>query len=395
MKKTLLCLSVVLGLCFAGLKPLEAAEVDTSEMKVSSVPAFTKLGKFDRPIVLTNANDGTNRIFLAAQKGKIFVFENDQDVSEKKTFLDIDDRVHYYEKQNEEGLLGLAFHPKYKENGEFFVFYTTEKEEHTTVISRFKVSKDDPNKADPESEEEIFRLKEPFWNHNGGTLAFGPDGYLYVCLGDGGFKNDSLKNGQNLKTLHGSILRIDVDQKTAARRYGIPKDNPFVNKKDAQPEIYAYGIRNVWRLAFDPKTGQGWFGDVGQDLWEEVNLLKKGANYGWSIREAMHPFGEDGVEARADLMDPIWEYDHKTGKSITGGNVYRGSKVKALNGYYIYADYVTGIVYGLKYDFDKKAVTENRKIPGSIHPVMSFGQDEEGEVYFLTVQGDIHRFEAK
>jgi glucose/arabinose dehydrogenase len=338
-----------------------------------------------RPILLTHAGDGSNRIFVPSQQGIIHVFENKPDVKQTKVFLDLSKKVVYKDTENEEGLLGMAFHPKYKENGQFFIFYNTTSAPHTTVVSRFRVSKDNPNQADAAFEEELLRVEHPYWNHKGGTIAFGPDGHLYIALGDGGAGNDPHGNGQNLGVLLGKILRIDVDHKSDGKNYAIPKDNPFVSKQKARPEIYAYGLRNVWRLAFDRGTGVLWAGDVGQNLWEEINLIVNGGNYGWSIREGKNPFGQKGADARADIVEPIWEYDHEVGKSITGGSVYRGKQVPALTGSYIYADYVTGKLWALKYDTAKKQVVGNYSIPSPQMPVISFGEDEQGEVYFTIV----------
>lgn len=379
------------------------AQVDESPLPLEPVVAFGNLKWAGwepdkdgvpfplRPILLTNAGDGSGRIFVPQQQGIVHVFT--PDAAETKIFLDISKKVVYIDKENEEGFLGMAFHPKYKTNGEFFVFYTTTSRPHTTVISRFKVSKDDPNKADPASEEELLRVEHPYWNHKGGTICFGPDGYLYITLGDGGAGNDPHNNGQNLQTLLGKVLRIDVDKKDGGLKYGIPKDNPFIgklanNKPIALPEIYCYGLRNVWRMSFDRQTGQFWIADVGQNLWEEINLGVKGGNYGWNLREAKHEFAPNSLSApSAALIEPIWEYHHDIGKSITGGNVYRGKKHPELVGHYLYADYVSGKIWALKYDEAKKAVVANRSIPytGANLPVISFGEDEAGEVYFTIV----------
>lgn len=370
--------------------------VDTSPLPLKVEPAFPNLTFTGwspespeglpqpiRPIVLTHAGDGSNRVFVATQRGVIHVFPNDQAATKTEVFLDIQDRVIYNDKQNEEGFLGLAFHPKYVENGEFYVYYTTRKEPHTSVISRFRVSSSDPDKAVAVSEEEIMRIKQPFWNHNGGTVAFGPDGYLYIGLGDGGSANDPFGNGQNLETLLGSVLRIDVDRKDPGLNYAIPKDNPFVGKAGARPEIYAYGIRNIWRLSFDRETGTCWAGDVGQDLWEEIDIIKKGGNYGWNKREGFHPFGTNGSPPSPEFIEPIWEYHHDIGKSITGGVVYRGSRLPVLQGAYVYGDYVSGKFWALRYDPKEHRVLANHPIPSPKITVISFGEDEKGELYFM------------
>jgi len=387
-----LVITLTLSLCACA----PGTEIEQGTLPVTIERAFPNL-EFDRPIVLTHAGDGTNRVFIASQLGKIHVLPDDQQARSTELFLDIQSRVVYKDPENEEGFLGLAFHPRYADNGEFYVYYTTTDAPHTSVISRFRVSRDDPNRADPDSEEELMRIKQPFWNHNGGTLAFGPDGYLYVGLGDGGKANDPLENGQNLSTLLGSILRIDVDNRANGTPYAIPEDNPFVGQRGARGEIWAYGLRNVWRLAFDRQTGACWAADVGQDLWEEINIIRRGGNYGWNLREGMHPFGPRGSDPSEALIDPIWEYHHDVGKSITGGHVYRGRRVPELIGKYLYADYVTGQMWALGYDEQSGQVTSNHTIAGNIHPVLSFGEHEQGEVYFLTQSGRfgwIHRFRS-
>jgi glucose/arabinose dehydrogenase len=406
--------------CLALLALLPAvalAEVDQRPLDVQVVNAFPGLKWPDwllgieegkprdpRPVLIMGAGDGTNRIFVGSEYGTIHILPNDPKANEMQTFLDIQDRVQYDDRQNEEGFLGLAFHPKFKENGEFFVYYTakpTRDNPHLSVISRFRVSKDDPNRADPNSEEVIMTIKQPFWNHNGGTLVFGPDGYLYIGLGDGGLRDDPHGNGQKMNTLLGKILRIDVDHKDPGLNYAIPKDNPFVSKPGARGEIWALGIRNVWRIAFDRKTGDLWAGEVGQDTWEEINLITRGGNYGWNLRESMHPFtpknkpNQKGSPPRPDLIEPIWEYHHDVGKSITGGHVYRGKQVPELEGAYLYADYVTGQIWALWYDREKKQVTANRAILEKGLPVLSFGEDDHGEIYFLTQAGGIYKFAPK
>jgi quinoprotein glucose dehydrogenase len=370
-------------------------EIKETPLPIAAQRAFPEL-KFRRPIVVTHAGDGTNRLFVAEQQGVIRVLPNQQDVEEAAVFLDFESRCVYKDNENEEGFLGLAFHPKYKENGELFVYYNTATAPHTTVVSRFRVSKTNPNQADPQSEEELLRIPQPYWNHNGGTIAFGPDGFLYIALGDGGSGNDPHGNGQNLKTLLGSVLRIDVDHHDKGKKYAVPQDNPFVGQGDkAQPEIWAYGVRNPWRMSFDRETGVLWLADVGQDIWEEIDIIVRGGNYGWNLREGRHKFGPNGSEPRPDLIDPIWEYHHNIGKSITGGHVYRGKLVPQLVGKYLYADYVTGKLWALDYDAKQKKVVANYSLTGQNLPVMTFGEDEAGEVYFTTPFGMLYRFASE
>lgn len=244
-------------------------------------------------------------------------------------------------------------------------------------------------------------IEQPYWNHNGGTIVFGPDGYLYIGLGDGGRFNDPHMNGQNLMSLLGSILRIDVDGVTKRKKgkslpYAIPQDNPFVGqRRHARAEIWAYGLRNVWRMSFDRETGTCWAADVGQDSWEEINIIRGGGNYGWNLREGKHSFGPAGSPARDGLVEPIWEYGRDYGKSITGGFVYRGTKVPELQGAYLYADYVSGHIWALWYDASSQQVLANRTIRESGSPVMTFGEDDQGEVYFTSPRGEISTFAVK
>lgn len=390
---------------------IPGAEVDETPLPLKAVTAFPKLqwtgwtaetpeGQVvhHRPIVLTHAGDGSNRVFVATQRGVIHVFPNDQNAEKTDIFLDIQDRVRYDDKNDEEGFLGLAFHPRYKETGELFVFYTPKKASgaHINVLSRFRALPSRPNQADPASEEVLLKIEHPFSNHDGGTVTFGPDGFLYLAVGDGGSAADPFRNGQNLQTLLGKILRIDVDHKQGTIPYAIPRDNPFAGRSDARPEIWCYGLRNVWRFSFDRETNTCWAADVGQDLWEEIDLLVSGGNYGWNLREALHPFGAQGVGPRKDLIDPIWEYHHSVGKSITGGGVYRGSRLPELRGAYLYADYVAGTVFALRYDPARRRVVANQSIHTPKLPIVSFGEDQAGEMYFLSITADgrgISRFE--
>ncbi|MCG8652029.1 MAG: PQQ-dependent sugar dehydrogenase, partial [Pirellulales bacterium] len=351
-----------------------------------------------RIMELTYPKDDSNRLFAASQFGAIWVFENRRDVTQSHLYLDLRGKVYDWKRSgaNEQGLLGLAIHPDYKNNGQIYVYYS-HPTENKSVISRFTVSQDDPHRADPDSEEIVMEIAQPFQNHNGGCIEFGPDGFLYVALGDGGSANDPLGGGQDLTTLLGSILRIDVDKTSPGRNYAVPADNPFVDTAGARDEIYAFGIRNAWRIAFDKETGDLWCGDVGQELWEEVNLITKGGNYGWSNREGTHAFGNRPVPAGVGTpIEPVWEYDHRIGRSITGGRVFRSPRLPELDGKYLYADYVTGSVWALSYDAKQGRATRNEQIlPDSI-PVLAFGEDASGEVYYLTnsTRGEcIYRFE--
>jgi glucose/arabinose dehydrogenase len=370
---------------------LRGDEVDQRPLSVGVEEAFPNI-RVPRPVVLTHAGDGTNRLFVGSQFGQVHVLANDPQAEMTELYLDLSRKVKFNDFEDEEGFLGLAFHPRYKRNGYFFVYYTTVDAENTSVISRFRVSDTDPNRADPASEREILRIDQPYWNHNGGTLEFGPDGQLYIGLGDGGDTNDPHGHGQNLKSWHGSILRINVDGEQAT--YTVPEDNPFVGRKDARPEIWAYGFRNVWRLAFDDETGRLWAADNGENLWEEINLVRRGGNYGWNLREGRHKFFPHGSGPRDDLIEPIWEYHHKIGKSIIGGRVYRGRRVPSLHGAYLYGDYVSGDLWALWYDDQRKTVTANRELQGNGMPVITFGEDERGEVYFTTLMsgGVVYRF---
>ncbi len=381
-------------------------------LATKSVLAFPKLkwqgwepldedGNANKPLrilELTYAKGDSNRLFALDQRGWIFTFENKPDVEKSNVFLDIQNKVNRWfdTGANEQGLLGLALHPKFKDNGELFVCYTKRENNHS-IVSRFRVSKDNPNKANPESEEILMDVDQPYQNHNGGSIEFGPDGFLYISFGDGGLRNDPNANGQNRGQLLGSIIRIDVDSKSNGLPYGIPADNPFVAVQGVRPEIFAYGLRNPWRISFDKKTGRLWCGDVGQELFEEVNVITKGGNFGWSNREGTHSFGNRppvvGVSAS---IDPVWEYDHTAGKSITGGRVYNSDRIEQLKGKYLYADYVSGSVWALTYDASTGKAVRNEQVLEKGIPVLAFGEDQNGEIYYLrdSNKGEvIYRFE--
>ncbi len=355
------------------------------------------VGKPLRILELTTAKGDDKRLFAAAQRGLVYAFDNRPDVKQASLILDLQGKVTRWSDAgaNEQGLLGLAMHPNFLSNGQFFVCYTN-KADDATIVSRFHMSSD--TKADPASEEVLLTIPQPYKNHNGGAIEFGPDGYLYIALGDGGARNDPNISGQNRSDLLASILRIDVDKPTEGLKYGIPNDNPFIGVSNVRPEIYAYGVRNPWRIAFDKSTGQLWCGDVGQELWEEVNVITKGGNYGWSSREGSHPFGNNPPTAGISApIAPVWEYDHMIGKSITGGRVYRSGRVPELTGKYLYADYVSGSIWALSFDAATGKATRNEQVIASGIPVLAFGEDANGEVYYTidSIRGQcIYRFET-
>ncbi|MFQ5822562.1 MAG: PQQ-dependent sugar dehydrogenase [bacterium] len=370
------------------------ANPDSGESKlqnVSLVNAFPNL-TFVKPVFLTHSNDGTNRIFVVEQPGRIKVFPNDAEVTRAELFLDFQNRVN--DRFTEMGLLGLAFHPDFGNNGFFYVNYTTgDFLERRTVISRFSMDINNPNLADPNSEFILLEILQPFTNHNGGMLQFGPeDGYLYIGLGDGGSGGDPENHGQNRATLLGAILRIDVDNPTGKLNYGIPPDNPFVgNTQGLKEEIWAYGLRNPWRFSIDPVTGELWVGDVGQNLWEEVDLIEKGKNYGWRIMEGFHCFNPSNCDPTG-LALPIVEYGHNLGCSITGGYIYRGSLQPELEGAYIYGDYCSGRIWMLRHENNQLMADSLLIEPEFDLAISSFGVDEENELFIIDHNGKIYRF---
>jgi len=342
---------------------------------------------FSQPVYLIHSGDGTNRLFVVEKAGIIKVFNNQADVTSVKVFLDVRDSVNAG--PSEAGLLSVAFHPDYKSNGKFYVYYTFGS--LFSRVSELAVSTN-PDSADRASERILFEIKQPYSNHNGGQLAFGPDGYLYIGLGDGGSANDPKNNGQNTQTLLGAILRIDIDSTDQNKAYRIPDTNPFFNRPEAGlPEIWAWGLRNPWRFSFDTVTGALWAGDVGQGKWEEVDLIVGGNNYGWRIMEGMHCFDPPSGCDTSGLTIPVVEYAHPDdGFSITGGFVYHGFKLPRLSGVYLYGDFVSMRIWGLKYTDGQ--VWENKLIATSPSKISSFGQDEEGEVYVVGYDGKIYTF---
>jgi len=332
-------------------------------------------GGLSRPVGLTNAGDGSGRLFILEQEGLIRIVKDHELLEEP--FLDMRDRVG--SNANEQGLLGLAFHPGYQENGTFYVNYTDG--DGGTVIARFNVSTD-PNRADPASEVRLLQIQQPYGNHNGGSIAFGPDGYLYIGTGDGGSGGDPQGNGQSLDTLLGKILRLDVDN---GEPYAVPAGN-------LEGEIWAYGLRNPWRFSFDRLSGDLYIGDVGQGDWEEIDYWPVGnpggANFGWNFREGAHPF-TGSPPVGVDLIDPVVEYDHSLGISVTGGVVYRGAALSGYYGIYFYGDYGSGRVWGLFPDLD--GGWKNQILFESGANITSFGEDEDGEVYLVDHKGFVFK----
>lgn len=351
---------------------------------LETVRAFPKL-TFERPVEVTSPPGASGRNFVLEQKGRVLVFEDRDDVEEAKVFLDLRDVVR--STGNEEGLLGLAFHPKYCETGEFFVYYSTTP--RASVIARYRVSKEDPNRADRDSEQRLLVIPQPYENHNGGSIRFGGDGFLYIGLGDGGLRDDPHGNAQNLSVLLGKILRIDVDRREGERPYAIPKENPFVETEGARGEIWAYGFRNPWRIAFDRQTNELWTADVGQDRFEEVDLVRRGGNYGWNIREGFHDFEPSDPEKEVELVEPLVEYFHGDGQSITGGLVYRGERLKEYVGAYFYGDYLSGKVWAVRQFCGR--VSENPQVAATSLQIAAFGETADGEMVMCAFDGGLYR----
>lgn len=331
------------------------------------------------PTTITNADDGSGRLFVLEQPGRIRIVDGNGELL-AEPFLDLTGSI---SSGGERGLLGLAFPPDFEENGLFYVNYTDEAGD--TVVARYSVTGQDGNRADPGSATTILTVEQPYANHNGGGLAFGPDGYLYISLGDGGSAGDPHDNGQDTGTLLGSLLRIDVD---TGDPYGIPADNPFADGDGGQPEIWAYGLRNPWRFSFDRETGQLWIADVGQNMWEEINRQPPdsggGENYGWRLMEGTHCFEPRQGCERDDLVLPVLEYSHDHGCSVTGGHVYRGEAISELAGTYLYGDYCSGIVWGARGSGDDWSALE---LLDTGFMISAFGEDEAGEVYVADHQG--------
>jgi glucose/arabinose dehydrogenase len=341
---------------------------------------------FNQPVGIYHAGDDSDRLFVLERSGTILAFEKSSVTNTTYVFLDLRDRVN--SAGSEEGLLGLAFHPDFESNGYFYVDYTAA-DPRRTVIARYQVDPSNPNQVNKSTEHIILQIGQPFANHNGGQLAFGPDSYLYIAMGDGGSGGDPFKNAQNRSSLLGKILRIDIDQETSPLNYSIPSDNPFVgNTQGYREEIYAYGLRNPWRFSFDAATGALWAADVGQNDWEEIDIVEKGKNYGWNIMEGNHcyPPGTTSCET-SGLEPPIWEYSHSVGESITGGFVYRGTMLP-LNGRYIYGDFESGRIWSLQYYNTTTPI--NSELLDTDLLIASFGVGQDNELYICDYNGRIY-----
>ncbi len=347
------------------------------EAPVTSINLVPVANGFVKPVYLTHAGD--DRLFLVEQDGTIRIIQDGAILPQP--FLNIDSLVGSTE--SEQGLLSMAFHPEYGENGRFFIYYTDNN--GGTVVARYQVSTDDPNQADPNSALVLLTLPQPYGNHNGGQLKFGPDGYLYVGLGDGGSANDPLLAGQDKSVLLGKLLRLDVDFNESG--YAVPAANPFVNDEGARNEIWAYGLRNPWRFSFDRLTGDLYIADVGQNIWEEIDFQPAGStggeNYGWNIMEGTHCFQTETCD-QTGLIPPVIDYQHGDGScSVTGGYVYRGQQYLSLYGNYFYGDYCSGKVWSLLRQPDGAWVNNQVfRLQGLF--ISSFGEDVNGELYLLS-----------
>lgn len=338
------------------------------------------------PTDLAAPADGSGRLLVLEQAGVIRVVAGGNTLP--APFLDITDRVG--RNGSERGLLGIALHPNYTKNGFFYVNYTDQN--GNTVIARFTVSSADPNRADPASEKVILHVQQPYPNHNGGSMVFGPDGYLYMGLGDGGSQGDPNGNGQSTDTLLGKLLRIDVNN---GDPYTIPDSNPF-KKGGGKPEIWAYGLRNPWRFSFDRLTGDLYIADVGQDKWEEIDFLPAGApggtNFGWNYREGKHPY-KGNPPAGLKLTEPVYDYSHSEGCSVIGGFVYRGESLPEFRGIYLFTDYCSGTIWGMLRDASGAWQTQTLFQQSGMN-ISSFGQDANGEIYILDqASGAVYRLQ--
>ena len=342
--------------------------------------------EFRSPTNLVQAGDG--KFWVSEQDGRVWVFDAVESGNAKVALvLDITDRVS--SRRTEEGLLGMAFDPD--DEGYIYVYYSAS-DPRRSVVSRFTIVADGTG-VDASSELVILEVGQPFANHNGGQIAFGPDGYLYIGLGDGGGAGDPLGSGQDTSTLLGSILRIDASGSSPTHPYSVPGDNPFVGS-DGRSEIWAYGLRNPWRFSFDRETGDLWAGDVGQNQWEEIDLIERGGNYGWNVLEGNHCFRPRDNCDTTGKAPPVWEYSLDGAPcSVIGGYVYRGDAIPWLRGAYVYGDFCSGEVFGLRYV--DGAALEHKRLIGTDLSIMSFAEGNSGEIYLLSQKSGIYRLTGR
>jgi len=370
-------LALMILLCSFSLRTTASSQVEGDVIQVKLEPVLTGLNS---PLYVTSAHDGANRLFIVEQGGRIKVLQ--PGASTPTVFLNITPSVL---SGGERGLLGLAFHPQFSTNRRFFVNFTRQPD-GATVIAEFRVSENDPNLAETAGTA-LLLIPQPFANHNGGMVEFGPDGYLYIGMGDGGSANDPGNRAQNINELLGKILRIDVDHPNGSIPYSSPPDNPFFGATQGRDETYALGLRNPWRFSFDRRTGELYVGDVGQYAWEEIDIVTRGGNYGWRVTEGNHcnPGIGAGVCSMTGFVPAIAEYFHSAGRcSITGGYVYRGPSGTLPFGSYVYADYCTGEIFLL-------IGGQQSLLLNSGLNVSSFGEDERGEIYIVGLGGTVHR----
>ena len=380
----LLALPLLLYGAACSAPPYQRVDATACQVRggVMSPPALTtqrvlRAASLQKPVEMHPAGDGTKRVFIVGQPGLIYLASDLSEGGGAEPWLDLRDRVE--SGPNEAGLLGLAFDPAFRTSGRFYVSYTrTRAGQLQSVISRFTVSGPPLGRPDPATEVELLSIAQPYSNHNGGSIAFGPDGLLYLGFGDGGSAGDPQNNGQRLDTLLGKILRIDV---SGPGPYRTPADNPFVGQPGAREEIWAYGLRNPWRFAFDPATGALWAGDVGQGAQEEIDIIEKGGNYGWRRVEGTACYSPAADCQRPDLLPPVAAYDHGEGKSVSGGQVYRGAAMPSLYGSYIFGDFVSGTVWGLTPGLD--GVWQRSTLLEGAGAIAAFGLDGDGELYVL------------
>jgi glucose/arabinose dehydrogenase len=379
--------ALLIGALVVAATPIASAAVRPSQIHLGLTQVATGLSK---PLLVTDAGDGSGRLFIVEQTGQIKIVKAGDVLA--TPFLDLSASI---SAGGEQGLLGLAFHPSFKSNGKLYVSYTDRN--GTSVIREYRVSATDPDRVDGSSGRTILVLRQPYANHNGGNIAFGPDGDLYIGFGDGGSAGDPGNRAQNLGTLLGKLLRIDVNRRTGTLRYGIPSDNPFVGRRGLD-QIWAYGLRNPWRWSFDRLTGDLWIGDVGQSAWEEVDRVLathgrnagRGLNFGWNVMEGNHCYVPSTGCSRTGKTLPLTAYGHTNGRcSITGGFVYRGAAYPDLVGAYLFADYCSGEIWYLDRGAARGAVPTLALDTDA--PITSFGQDQAGELYLTDGNGSVYR----